>query len=82
MSWKDLFRRKKALKQPVATAKSESRNEADSKQTDISQKAENDERLSAAKQQHREGKIAEAEAVRHCGVLARTAERIGEKHEQ
>jgi tetratricopeptide (TPR) repeat protein len=63
MSWKDLFKRKRALKQPVATAKSESPTEADSKQTDISQKAENDERLLAAKQRHREGKIAEAEAV-------------------
>jgi len=63
MSWKDLFRRKRALKQPVATAKSKSRTGVDSKQSDISQKAENDARLLAAKQQHRDGKIAEAEAV-------------------
>ena len=49
MSWTDLFRRKKNRKQQVPAAES--------------QDTENDERLLAAKQLHKEGKIAEAEAV-------------------
>ncbi len=63
MSWMDLFRRNRARKQPVATAKSEPQTEAASKQIEISQRADNNERLLAAKQQHREGKTTEAEAV-------------------
>ena len=37
--------------------------EADAKKIDTGQRSQNDQRLFAAKQQHREGKIAEAEAV-------------------
>jgi len=63
MSWKDLFRRKKTLEQPVANDECDSSTVPDSKPIENDQSAENDERLLAAKEQHKEGRIAEAEAV-------------------
>lgn len=63
MSWIDLFRRKKTQQQPAPLSKSEPPGDALTKQEEVNQEIENEERLLAAKQQYREGNIAEADAI-------------------
>ena len=63
MSWSNLFRRNKSRKQDVATAEHQPPVEKDLEPIRENQNSETDELILAAKQQHREGNIAEAEAV-------------------
>lgn len=63
MSWTNLFNRNKNRKQDAATAERQSPVEKDLNQAKETQVSEADERILAAKQQHRQGNIAEAESV-------------------
>lgn len=63
MDWTSLFRRKKARKQDIVNTDSLLTGNSNSKPVEKNQSAELDERISAARKQHKEGKITEAEAV-------------------
>jgi tetratricopeptide (TPR) repeat protein len=63
MSWKNLFGRKKTRKQRVSTAKGSSPARPGSGPLYGTRRAGSEARLAAAKQQHREGNITEAESV-------------------
>ena len=63
MNWKDLFGRKKDRQQYAAPAERPPRVEAGSEPSEETRDGHTQERLEAAKQQHREGNIAEAEQV-------------------
>jgi len=83
MKWTDLFGRRDPREKPALTGKSESADklpgETDSKQIKMSQNTNNDERLAAAKEQHREGRIAEAEAV-YLDILKSDPEHADARH--
>ena len=79
MSWKNLFRRNKAETQEVAEDENQAPVEAETGQAQKIQAAENNERILAAKQQHREGRIAEAEAV-YLDVLKSDPENAEARH--
>ena len=79
MSWKDLFRRNKTPQQQATAAEVQSPVKADPEQIRESRKPDNDERILAAKQWHREGKIAEAEAV-YLDILKSDPEHAQARH--
>jgi len=63
MSWKDLFGRKKPEKQTQTRADNGLAAETEPQSAEDRRRAENEERLKAAKQQHKTGDIESAEAV-------------------
>ncbi|MDH4018021.1 MAG: sulfotransferase [Xanthomonadales bacterium] len=79
MSWKDLFRRKKTGTQDVTGNEGQSAADSGADQVSEAQNTENDERILAAKQQHREGKIVEAESV-YLDVLKNDPENAEARH--
>ena len=79
MSWTNLFRRNKNRKQDAVAAKRQPPLEKDLEQKRENQKSETDERILAAKQQHKEGNIAEAESV-YLDVLNDDPENADARH--
>ncbi len=79
MSWKDLFRRKKAPQQLATATEAQPPVKADSEPIEEELKPGSDERILAAKQWHREGKIAEAEAV-YLDILKNDPEHAQARH--
>jgi len=79
MSWTNLFKRKGAQEKPAADAEGESPGEVDSDQTGTRQKAENDQRLLAAKEKHKNGRVAEAEAI-YLDILKNDPNHAGARH--
>jgi Flp pilus assembly protein TadD len=79
MSWKNLFKRKTTGTQDVTANDSHTPFEEGANQTKNVRNTENDERILAAKQQHREGKIAEAETV-YLDILKSDPENAEARH--
>ena len=79
MSWKNLFKRTKTGTQDVTADESQSPVKSNAHQTKEIRNTENDERILAAKQQHREGKIVEAESV-YLDVLKNDPENAEARH--
>jgi tetratricopeptide (TPR) repeat protein len=79
MNWTDLFRRKKTQKQDADTADVHSPVETDADQLKENQDSVNNDRLLAAKKDHKAGKIAEAEAV-YLDILENDPEHAEARH--
>lgn len=79
MNWTNLFRRKKTQKQDADTADVHSPVETDADQLKRNQDSVNNERLLAAKIEHKAGKVAEAEAV-YFDILKNDPEHAEARH--